>query len=60
MLNFACLDILSSSATHGDHVGANEYIAKTENMYAKVVPSYNGTHWLSAGNINGLMVLTSR
>jgi hypothetical protein len=44
----------------GDYVGANEYMAKTEKLYTKVEPSYDGKRWLSDGDINGLLVLTSR
>ena len=43
-----------------DDMGANEYMTKTERLYAKLVPGYDRKKWLSDADIDGLVILTSR
>jgi hypothetical protein len=44
----------------GDEIGANEYRAKVEKLYAKLMPEFRGKTWLSDTQINELVILTSR
>lgn len=44
----------------GDEIGANEYRAKVEKLYAKLMPEFTGETWLSDAEINETVILTSR
>lgn len=44
----------------GDELGANEYRAKVEKLYARLIPNFVGKLWLSNAEVNGVVILTSR
>ena len=44
----------------GNDIGANEYMAKTEKLYAKPVPEHDRKRWLADADIDELVILTSR